>query len=127
MADTFKLSGSYTSAPTYGNPSGCPSVEAPIDEAMTLKKSPLVSEYELTADAPQAVSFGSLTNAHVVIIKTYGGKVRATLTSADGASQAIPVDSFAAIMSSSVPYTALSITRVSGTTTSVKVLLGEKA
>jgi hypothetical protein len=127
MSHTFKLHGDYSVVPASGNPSAAPTVSAPIDETLTLKRSPSVSEYELASDAVQAVAFGPATNAHVIVIKTVGGKVKARLTSADGAVQSVAVDSFALIISESVPYTALDLTRVSGVTTTVKVLLGEKA
>ncbi len=94
---------------------------------MTLERAPTIAEYELDDDAVQTVAFGPLDNAHVVLIKTVGGKVRARLTSADGSQQSIPVDSFMVIVSESVPFTALDLTRVAGVTTTVKVLLGEKA
>jgi len=113
--------------PASGSPSAAPTVSAPIDETMVLKRAPSVSEYELTSDAVQAVAFGPAVNAHVIVIKSVGGKIKARLTSADGATQAIAVDSFSVIISESVPYTALDLTRVSGVTTTVKVLLGEKA
>lgn len=127
MSHVFKLHGDYSVTPSSGSPSAAPTVSAPIDETMTLKRAPSVSEYELTADSVQSVAFGPATNAHVIVIKTVGGKIRARLTSADGTTQAIAVDSFAVIISESVPYTALDLTRVSGVTTTVKVLLGEKA
>jgi len=128
MSDIFKVHGDYTSEPASScSASGSPTVSAPIDEVLSLKRSPTLAEYELTADAVQAVAFGPATNAHVILIKTVGGKVTARLTSADGATQAIPVDSFMLVISESVPFTALDLTRVSGVTTTVKVLLGEKA
>jgi len=127
MSDTFKLHGDYTSSPASCSPSASPTISAPLEEAITLARSPTLAEYELTADAVQAVAFGPATNANVIVIKTVGGKVMARFTSADGATQAIPVDSFLVVISESVPFTALDLTRVSGVTTTVRVLLGEKA
>jgi len=126
MAHTFRVHGEMTAKPSSGSPSGCVSFSAPIDESISLSKEPATAEYDLTADAPQAVAFGALSQANVIMIKTVGGKVAATLTSADGAAQVIPVDSFALIMSTTVPYTALSITRAAGVATTVKILLGER-
>ncbi len=126
MAHTLTIHGGLDAKPTAGNASACPTVTAPIDEMLSLSKPPLVAEYELTADAAQAVSFGGLTQANVVMIKTVGGKVTATLSSADGASQDVPVDSYLLIISSSVPYTALSVTRAAGVTTTAKILLAER-
>ena len=128
MSDVFKVHGSYTSEPASScTSSGSVTVSAPIDEIVTFKRSPTIAEYELTSDALQTVPFGPATNAHVVLIKTVGGKVRVRLTSADGTTQAIPVDSFLLVISESVPFTALDLLRVAGVITTVKVLLGEKA
>lgn len=127
MSHTFKLHGDYSCTPASGSPSAAPTVTAPISEQVTLVRAPTVLEYELDADGAVPVAFGQLDDASVVVIKTVGGKVSATLTSADGTDQVVPVDSFAAIISESVPYTALSLTRVASTLTTVKVLLGEKA
>ena len=127
MSDTFKIRGDYLSQPSSGNPSAYPTVSSPIDETLVLSKTPLTAEYVLTADAAQDVAFGHISNAHVVIIKTVGGKVRVRLTSADGSQQSIPVDSLLVLISQSVPFTALDLTRVTGVQTNVKVLLGERA
>lgn len=125
MADIFRLNGNYSTCPA-GSPDGQPSLDAPIDELMTLIRKQL-SDYELTGDAPVDVDFGGLANAHVVIVKSVGGKVRVRLTSADGSQQAISVDSFAVIMSQSVPYTAIDLTRPPAVGITVTVFLGERA
>jgi len=125
MADQFVLSGSYTVTP-LSLTSLDPSLATPIDEPLALKsKQP--SDITLSVDTPVAVPFGTLVNAHVVILKALGGKVKARLTSADGTTQAIPFDSFLILMSQTVPITAIDLTRVLTTATTVKVFLGEKA
>jgi hypothetical protein len=125
MADQFVLSGSYTVTP-LSLTSLDPSLATPIDEPLALKsKQP--SDITLSVDTPVAVPFGTLVNAHVVILKALGGKVKARLTSADGTTQAIPFDSFLILMSQTVPITAIDLTRVLATATTVKVFLGEKA
>jgi len=125
MADQFVLSGSYTVTP-LSLTSLDPSLATPIDEPLALKsKQP--SDITLSVDTPVAVPFGTLVNAHVVILKALGGKVKARLTSADGTTQAIPFDSFLILMSQTVPITAIDLTRVPATATIVKVFLGEKA
>ena len=103
--ETFKLSGSYTTQPLSGSPSGVPSCEAPIAETVVLGRS-LPTSYSLTADAPVPVDLGGITNVHVLVVKTTGGKVRVRITSSDGATQAIPVDSFLSLTTLSVPITA---------------------
>lgn len=129
MADVFKLHGDITigAASCGSGASGSPNVSLSLDETMTLKSTPVVGEYTLSADAIQAVSLGGLAGVNVLVVKATGGKVKLTLTSADGATQAIPVDGLAVVLSRSVPYTAIALTRVSGTLTTVKVTLGEQA
>lgn len=124
--DTFKLSGDYLTQPLSGSPSGDPEVTSPIEEQVTLKNK-AIGLYELTADAVQAVGLCGLANVHVLVVKTVGGKVKLRLTSADGTTQSVPVDSFFCAISQTVPFTALDLTRVSGVTTTVKVFLGERA
>lgn len=128
MGDTFKLRGDLSTGPSCGGaPSGFPNVVMSIDESMALAGPPVVGQYDLSTDSPASVSLGGLSGANVVVIKAIGGKVRARLTSADGTSQAVAVDTFAVILSESVPYTALDLTRVASTPTTVKVLLGQTA
>ena len=126
MAYQFALTGGYTNTPLDGVPSLAPNVDAPLDESMVITKK---TEYDvdLTVDAPVAVQFGGVVNAHVIIVKTIGGKVKVRLTSADGAQQSVPVDSTIILISQSVPITAIDLTRVPATPTQVRVYLGERA
>ena len=125
MADQFILSGSYTVAPLSAT-SLDPSLATTIDEPLALK-SKQFSDMTLSVDTPVTVPFGTVVNAHIVILKALGGKVKARITSADGATQAIPFDTFLILMSQTVPITAIDLTRVLATATTVKVFLGEKA
>lgn len=126
MSDTFSLQGSLQTTPAVGAPSGFFTLIAQLDEQLVLgvKRQ---DEVALTVDTPVAVAFGGVTNAHVIMLKTVGGKIRARLTSADGSTQAIPVDSFALVMSRSVPVTAIDLTRVTGQATTVEIFLGQRA
>ncbi len=126
MTSFFRLSGTYTSDPSVGAPSADPGIAAPIDERLTLALDH-ADKITLTADPAVPVSFGGLTNAHVVVIKVPGEKVIARFTSADGATQAIPVSELAILISQDTPFTAIDVQRVAGVTTTVKVFLGEKA
>jgi len=126
MADIFRLQGSWTTDPITGVPSGDPHLDTMIDESLTLENKEF-GVYDLLLDTAYSISFGGVTNANVVIIKTLGGKVKARLTSADGTTQSVPIDSFFVLMSSTVPVTALDVTRVSGIRTIVRVFLGDKA
>jgi len=125
MADVFALEGSYSSRPTSGNPSGNPEVEAPISERITLNNK-TVGYYELTSDSPVNVDLGGLSSVNVLVIKTVGGKARVRITSSDGSTQAVPVDSFFVLITKSVAVTAIDLTRVAGIDTNVRVFLGER-
>lgn len=127
MADTFQLSGSYCVQPASGFPSGDPAIEAALSESLVLKNKQSLS-VTLDDDPVESVAFGDMTNAHVIVIRLQGGKAKARFTSADGSTQAIPVDPFLTVISSSVPFTALDLQRVSGSTTVyARIFLGEKA
>lgn len=128
MASIFHLDGSYSVCPASGFCSGDPSIDACLDEQLVLK-AVHVESFELTSSSPVIINFGNVTNAHVVVIRVYGAHVKATLTSADGTNQSVPVDPLFVEISMSVPITALTLTRDSGSTfnTTVKLLLGEKA
>lgn len=124
MSDVFSLDGSYQTQPTSGSLSGNPEVDALLSERVTLKNK-LLGYYELLADAPVTVSLGGLAAVNVIVIKTTGGKVKATFTSADGATQALPVDPLLVLLDRSVDITVITLTRVAATNTYVHVFLGE--
>jgi len=126
MSDLFSLSGSYTVAPSTGVPSLDPSISSPIDESLQLKSKQYVPVL-LAADAPVSVPFGTVVNAHVVLLKAQGGPCVARLTSAAGATQLVPFDTFLILMSVGSPITAISLVRTPATETTVRVFLGEKA
>jgi hypothetical protein len=127
MASIFSLTGCYQVQPASGSPSGDPIIDAPLDEQLVLKAVQVLT-VTLDTDAPEALAFGDLAAAHVLVIRATGGKVRLRATSTDGAAQAIPFDPLIILMSSAVPITAADLTRVAGSgTVTCKVLLGEKA
>lgn len=128
MSDTLTLHGSITTGEGCGCASSfSPSVSIPIDESMSLKGAVNLGEFELTDDSPVSVPLAALARAHAVFLRSTGGKVRARLTSADGSSQAIPVDPVMFVISESVPFTALDLTRAAGVQVTVRVLLAEAA
>jgi hypothetical protein len=126
MADAFKLIGSYQADPLNNPISFAASVIAQINESKQIQAKQ-VTDVNLLTDAAAPVSFGGVVNAHIVILKAVGGKVTARVTSADGSAQAVPFDTYWILMSESVPITALTLTRVAGTSTTVRVFLAEKA
>lgn len=128
MSEIFKLRGDIAAGEACsGLSSGIPAVTLPLDETLTLKSPPVIGQYSLAADAAQAVGLGGLTNVNVLVVKAVGGKVRVRITSTDGSQQAIPVDSLLVLLTSAVAITAIDLTRVAGTLTTVTVTLGEKA
>jgi hypothetical protein len=126
VAYQFALTGGYTTTPLDGVPSLAPNVDAPIDESMVITKK-TESDIDLNVDTPVPVAFGGVVNASIVILKTVGGKIKARLTSADGTTQSIPVDSTFILISRSVPFTAIDLTRVPATPCQVRVYVGEVA
>lgn len=126
MTDSFKLLGSYETTPLGQPLSFAPNIIAQINESRTLKSSH-PDTITLDTDSPVPVAFGGVTNAHIVILKAIGGKVRAAITSADGTAQLVPFDTYWILMSESVPVTAITLTRVPGQLTTVRIFIGEKA
>lgn len=124
MSDQFTLGGSWTTSPLVGTPSGIAALAASIDEELVLTEK-FYNSIPLNTDAPVTVNFGGVTNAHVLILKATGGKIRARLTSTDGAAQAVPVDDMHVSISRSTPITALDLTRLPGVVTTVDVFLGQ--
>lgn len=128
MGDVFRLQGTYGVESTEDSVQSLdPSIATAISETVALSKK-MVVDYELTADAIQAVAFGGLASANVVVIKVEDNrKVLVRVTSADGATQSIPVDTVLVLISMSVSITALDLTRVAGIGTTVRVFLGQRA
>lgn len=126
MGYTFKVQGSFVAEPSDGLPSGSLYCATALDETVGLSRM-LSATYDLTADSPVTVSMGGLTSAAVVAVKVTGSKVDATLTSADGTAQTIPVDSLALLISETAPFTALALTRTTGIAARVEVFLGQRA
>ena len=127
MADSFRLSGSYATTPLGGTPSFDPNIDAPIDEPAQLAKK-RIDEIDLDVDTEVAVAFGGVTNANIVILKAVGGTtVQAHVTSAAGASQIIPFDTYLILMSMATPVTAIGLVRTPATPTTVRVFLGEES
>jgi hypothetical protein len=128
MSDLLTLTGSITIARTYGEQSGAIGYSTELDEKTGLglpgKHGDSVS---LTVDTPVVVSLGGLTGANFVMLRATGGKVKARFTSSDGTTQALPVDPLLILKCDSVDITAIDLTRIAGTPTTVEVLLGEKA
>lgn len=127
MADQFTLAGSYTTTPLGGDLSFDPNIDALINETVQLERKH-IDTIELTVDTPVVVSFGGLTDANIVILKAAaGGVVAARITSAKGATQSIPFDTYLILMSMDEPITAIDLVRTPATATTVRVFLGEES
>lgn len=126
MSDIFAITGSYSATPASGTPSADPIITAALDERLMLATE-VVSQIALTSDTPVVLPLGGLSSINTLIVKCVGGKVRVRITSADGSQQAVPVDTFLALISASVPMTAVDVTRTPGVQTIVRYFLGQKA
>lgn len=126
MADAFKLLGSYEVDPLTSPASFAETDIAPINEVKNVQAK-MSTVIDLAADAPVAIPFGSMPSVNIVILKSTGGKVIARFTSADGALQSIPFDTYLILMSDSVPFTAIDLTRVAGNETFVRVFIAQES
>lgn len=131
MSERLTLDASLTVADTSSSCGGCdcdPVLVRQVHEVIGLDGSVQAGSVLLTTDSPESIAFGDLTSAHVIWLKVAGGKVRARLTSADGTQQAIPVDDWLALVTRTVPVTAIDLTRVaaSADTPRVTFAIGQK-
>jgi hypothetical protein len=126
MSDLFSLAGSYDVTPNQGAASMDPTIDSPISETLQLNAKHY-DEVHLSTDAATTVPFGTVANAHVVLLKAEGGPCIAKVTSAAGSAQSIPFDTFLILMSVGSPITAIALTRSPAVDTTVRVFLGEKA
>lgn len=126
MASTFAFQGSYTANPISGSPSADPQITAPINEMMTLVNES-VSQLTLNTDGIVSLPMCAVDSVNVLVLKCVGGKITVLLTSSDGASQKIPVDSFLALTTANTDITSISVERTPSVQTVVKYFLGQKA
>jgi hypothetical protein len=133
VADAYTFIADATVAPISGGfSSGIAALDVPLNEALTLsvKSSQVV---ELISDAAATVQLPGPTStnpsaplANVVVIKVVGPRVKAAITTADGASQIVPVDPLFVLHTTTVsPITALTLTRTPGNDTFVHLFLGQ--
>lgn len=96
-----------------------------FDDRVRCSPDPEMRLVALLADSPVAVQLDGLTAVNVIRIEA-DNPVTALLTSAAGAAQAIAGVSLT-IISRAVPYTAISLVRVAGQATTVRLILGQGA
>ena len=125
MADRFTLTADGQTVPSSSQTSGIAVLDVPVNESFTLtwKRTDIV---ELTVDTPVTVPLpGPTPQAAVLMLKAVGGKVKATITNADGAAQVISFDSVLILINQSAMITALTLTRLPAVDTFVHVFMGQ--
>lgn len=126
----LSLEGSWVVAPMssslLGPVSGLSSISTPLVESLALAQFS-AQRITLSSDSVTAVALGGLTAVNALLVKALDGKVRVRVTSADGSTQAVPVDRLLVLLADSVPMTAIDLMRVAGAETTVEVFLGQKA
>ena len=125
MAQQLKLEGALVIEEAIGDYQGQSQVTNTIKESMSVLQYQS-TVYVLASDSAQTVSLGSLSAVNVLQLRVVGNKVRVRITSSDGTSQAIPVDSFLCIISDSVSITAIDLTRTAGSESTVYVTICQK-
>lgn len=125
-ASIYKLTGSYSTQPAQGAPSGKASESALLNEIVYLSVKS-TNEILLADNNPVSVPFGGVEDAAVVFLKSVGGGVEVKLTTALGTDQIIPIDGLFQLISVSNPVQSITLTRTTNVNTLVNVFLGEKA
>lgn len=133
MGDLLQLRGSLQAAPpegAFGLPSGDLLQLGELDERLLLRgrqTSVLTLSSDAAFSVPVLGGAGGpfVSGAHFLMLRT-SSKVRARLTSSDGATQAVPVDGLLVLMSTTVPITLLDLTRLTGVVTTVRLFMAER-
>jgi hypothetical protein len=125
MAQQLTIEGALVIKEAVGDYQGQSQVTNTIAEKMSILQYQN-TVYVLSADSAQTVALGALSEVNVLQIRVVGNKVRVRITSSDGTSQAIPVDSFLCIVTDSVSITAVDLTRTAGSETTVYVTICQK-
>lgn len=125
VADTLKLRAflDVRSPITVEDISRLCAVEVIVEMAVTNK---LMTTIVLGSDGATAIDFSGLSVANVIFLRS-SEKIIARLTSASGTTQAIPVDTFLCLASSTAGtgITALTLERLAGVATDVQLVLAE--
>lgn len=104
-------------------PSG--TIHRSFDDRVPCSPDPSERVISLTSDAAFAVNLDGLTEVHVISLES-DRPVTVLLTSTAGTAQALPVES-TRIVSRAVPFTAISLVRVAGQATTVRLILGQSS
>lgn len=118
------FNGSYTLATPAFPPSSAQQVLSPFSQTNYLAYWS-ANSLDLTVNTAVALPMGNVAAANFIYICAVGGKVMVRITSADGTTQSIPVDPLLILYCASVPVTAIDITRVVGTPTTITYLIAQ--
>jgi hypothetical protein len=96
-----------------------------VDQRMPLARPAEARSFTLSTDAPFVVSLAEMPAVHLLQIEA-DFALTIAVTSAAGTSQSIPVE-FLFLVSRKVPITGISLLRVAGQATAVRMILGQGA
>ena len=116
------FNGEVAVEPPSGNNSGQPTVLVSYSQRVAQERQ-LVTTYTLDADPVVSVDFGPLTEVNFLSITAVGNKIRVRITSADGTTQAIPVDPSLILRCDSVGITAIDLMRTATYDTDVYLVM----
>lgn len=97
----------------------------PFDLRVPCSPDPSKRVFQLTSDAPFAVSLDGMTGVNVIHVQA-DQPVRISVDSAVGTAQTLPLEYFS-LISRSVAITAITFLRVAGQATTVTLILGQEA
>lgn len=123
MSDSLTITGQLAIVPdstSDADLSGDFAIKVPLNATLTLSRKESVSVI-LADTTPVAVNVGSIVSIHALAIRT-DEPITATITSASGSSQVIPIDSMLILLTETVPITAITLT--AATTANVKMTMG---
>lgn len=127
-AYTLEISAAGESKAADGFAAAIKSLNPSIRDAF--ERAPVAGELVITDDNPVAIPLAGMSSVSFVMLVPVGGvKVRARVSSSDGATQAIPVGRVLVIDTPDVQITAIDVTRIAGYTAPVRVqyLVGKNA
>jgi hypothetical protein len=114
MSDTLTLTGQLAIAPdstAEADLSGDFAIKVPFSETLTLSRKDSRT-IVLDDTSPLVVNVSTIGSIHALVIRT-SAAITATLTSASGAAQVIPVNGLFVLLTETIPITAISLTAAS--------------
>lgn len=124
MADILNVQGAFTLSANTGLTRGSPTVLAQFAEQVAMLRK-CETEYTLESDSAQSIPLNGLTGANFLYIFC-DAAVTLRITTADGATQAVPVFPLAMLLlPAAKPITAVTVQRVPGTVTVVKLVMAQ--